>query len=182
MALAALAATACGVGTEGAPHTLDPKSVPFGLLAPATSTTTTTRPAETQLVIYLFGSQSLVPVTRTTPAPVTAQAVLQALSSPPTPSESNAGLTSPISSATPLKFDSARAGTVAVDVPASFESLGGQDQIVAAAQLVFSLTAVSGTTGVVILVGGQPAQVPTSGGGLSQGPLIRADYAPLGPG
>ena len=184
LGLVVLMSAACGIGTEAAPHHLDRQGVPFGLLAPATTTTTpTTEPVAAQVTIYLEATtQKLVAVARKTSMPPTIQDILEALSAGPTSTESSRGLTSPISSASPIKLDAFRAGNVSVDVPASFESLGGQDQIVAAGQLVYSLTGLPGVTGVVLLVAGQPTQVPTSGGSLSSGPLTRNDYVALATG
>ena len=68
-----------------------------------------------------------------------------------------------------------------IDVGASFADLGGQSQIVAAAQVVFTATALPGVTAVSLTVGGQQTQVPTADGSLSHGPLTRADYAGIGP-
>lgn len=178
---ATLVLAGCGVGAERSPHKLDSRGVPFGLLAPATSTTTTTQVAESTVIIYLQGTQRLVPVVRTVPSSAGIPAVLKELGTGPSPAESGQGMTSPISSAAPLSLLSLRAGIASGDAPPSFEALGGQDQIVAAAQLVFTLTGLPGVTGVALLVGGQPTQVPTAGGSLSQGPLTRTDYTSLGP-
>lgn len=179
---AAVALAGCGVGAERSPHKLDRRGVPFGLLAPATSTTTTTQVAESTVVIYLLGTQRLVPVVRSVPSPAGIPAVLRELSAGPSTAESGQGITSPIASAAPLKLVSVKGGIASVDAPPSFGALGGQDQIVAAAQLVFTLTGFPGVSGVDLLVGGQPTQVPTAGGSLSEGPLTRADYSALGPG
>jgi len=181
MAVALLLLAGCGVGAETSPQKLPPDAVPFGLLAPATTTTSTMPTAESGVVVYLDRTQRLVPVSRAVPAPATLQDTLAELDAGPTPSESAQGLTSPISAVAPLRVVTVRAGLASVDVPAGFETLGGQDQIVAAAQLVFTLTGRPGVTGVVLLVDGQPTQVPTAGGSLSQGPLTRASYSSLSP-
>lgn len=179
---ATLTVQGCGVGPEASPHRLDPRTVPFGLLAPATTTTTTTQVAESPVVIYLYGTQRLVPVRHTVPSPPRLTDVLKELGTGPSTAESTQGITSPISTAAPLRLLSLRNEIASVQVPASFEALGGQDQIVAAAQVVFTLTGLPGVTGVELLVDGQPTQVPTGNGSLSQGPLTRADYKALGPG
>lgn len=171
----------CGVGTETVPHRLDPKGVPFGLLASATTTTSATPGAQAHVVIYLLARQHLMAVNRAVARTPDATAALKELGTGPSAAESAEGLTSPISSAAPLRLEAVRSGVASVNVPSSFESLGGQDQIVAAAQIVFTLTAVPGVSGVVLLVDGQATQVPTAGGSLSRGPLTRADYAPLTP-
>jgi len=133
------------------------------------------------ITIFFEIGQRLAGVSRTVAAPATVPEALNALERGPTAAESDDGLTSPLSSSAPLRLDSLQAGMASIDAPIAFESLAGQDQIVAAAQLVFTLTGLPGVTGVVLLIEGQPAQVPTAGGSLSEGPLTRADYASLGP-
>ena len=59
---------------------------------------------------------------------------------------------------------------MSIELPISFESLGGQDQQVAAAQIVFTVTTFTGIKGVRFLVGGQVAHVPTGDGSLTRGP------------
>jgi spore germination protein GerM len=70
-------------------------------------------------------------------------------------------------------------GVVSVNLPLSFENLGGQDQTVAAAQIVFTVTTFSGVQGVRFLVAGQAARVPNGNGGLTPGPSTRKDYSAL---
>jgi spore germination protein GerM len=72
-------------------------------------------------------------------------------------------------------------GSALVELPSDFTDLGGQDQIFAAAQLVYTATAFPGVDQVSILVNGQLAEVPTANGSLSPGPLRRTDYTALAP-
>ena len=172
----------CGVGPQAAPEKIDPKSVPYGLLA-ASGKVTTTVPgsAGAEAIIYLEGKQRLVPVERPVPEPVTIGSALRQLVSGPTATQSSLGLTSPASAVGPFHAGPVRNGVVSVDLPLSFENLGGQDQIVAAAQIVFTATASGLAKGVLFLVDGQAAQVPGDRGNLIQSPVTRAAYSLLAP-
>ncbi len=171
----------CGVGAESAPQPLDPKAVPYGLLGPTSSPKTSDPGLLTaRVTVYMEGdSGRLVPVRRDVAWPATISAILGQLAAGPTAGESSHGLVSPASSVGPFGVGPVHGGVVAVDLPVSFESLGGQDQQVAAAQIVFTATTFTGVSGVRFLVGGQAAQVPTGDGSLTRGPSTRGDYAAL---
>jgi Sporulation and spore germination len=171
----------CGVGAQSAPQPLDPKAVPYGLLGP-TSSPSTSAPglASARVTVYMEGGTGrLVPVHRDVPWPATLSAILAQLAAGPSGQESSRGLVSPASSVGPFGVGPVRDGVVVVDLPVSFESLGGQDQQLAAAQIVFTVTTFTGVKGVRFLVGGQRAQVPTGDGSLTRGPSTRQDYSAL---
>ncbi len=172
--------SACSVGTDASPQLISRKAVPFGLLAPNTSTTT---PAESAqgMTIFLEVTGHLVTVNRLVPQPATLRSALRALGRGPTSAESAAGITSPVSTASPLTLLSHNGETVVVNVGTSFSALSGQDQIVAAAQLVYTLTLFPGVHQIVIRVGGQRTLVPTATGRISANPLTRSAYASLAP-
>jgi spore germination protein GerM len=64
---------------------------------------------------------------------------------------------------------------------ASFTKLTEQDQVVAMAQLVYTLTLFPEIRAVSVRIDGRPARVPTDKGTLSAGPLHRRDYVALAP-
>ncbi|MHB8328462.1 MAG: GerMN domain-containing protein [Acidimicrobiales bacterium] len=179
LGILALVGTGCGVGTQRASQLLDRRSVPFGLLAPVSSTTTVVVQRGAQVTVYFEGQNGLVPVVRQVPAPATVKAALDQLAKGPTLAEAAGVLQSPVSTVAPPVVKRIHNGTAWVSVPAGFADLGGQGQIVAAAQIVYTATSIAGITAVVLVVNGQPAQVPIAGGTLLQGPLTRADYAVL---
>jgi hypothetical protein len=181
LALVAIVSCSCGVGAQSEPRVIGAAEVPQDLLAPGSTTTSTTAPQPGTTIVYFEGLQRLVAVRRGIHGPVTAGAALAQLATGPTLLESRQGLTSPVSSAAPFDVSPVSAGIVDVGVGASFTSLAGASQIVAAAQLVYTATAVAGVRGVILSVGGQPTQVPTADGSLSAGPLTRADYSAIGP-
>ena len=133
------------------------------------------------VTVYLTSDHGLVAVDRAAPEPVTLRAVLRLLTQGPTFAEQRRGLQSPIATVGGAALRSTTGTTAAVDVPRSFTSLGGQDQIFAAAQLVYTLTGFPGIHGVTVWVAGQRASVPSADGSLLAGPLTRTDYASLAP-
>lgn len=173
---------ACGLSPQASPTALDRRAVPYGLLVPAPSVTTTTVAGApvSPVTLYFEGlDQHLVTVRRLLPSPASIAEALDALAAGPTEGESNRGLVSPASSVGPLVAGPVRKEVVAVYVPLSFESLGGQDQVMAAAQVVYTLTGFPGVRGVVFFVGGQRTQVPNDNGHVTAAPLTRIDYAGL---
>lgn len=177
---AGLLLCACSIGTDASPQQIPRKSVPFGLLAP-NSSTTVPEAATDGITVFLEVESHLITVNRLVPAPATIRSALRALGRGPTSAESAAGITSPVSTAGPLSMISHSGNTVVVNVGGSFSALSGQDQIVAAAQVVYTLTLFPGVHQVVIRVGGQRTLVPTATGRISSSPLTRSAYASLAP-
>jgi spore germination protein GerM len=178
---AAAGLTGCGLGAQSSPQALDPKNVPYGLLAPASSPRTSVPGLiMAQVTIYLEGAnEHLVPVHREVAWPASLAAILNQLVEGPTGRESSRGLVSPASSVGPLGVGPVHNGVVPLELPVSFENLGGEDQTVAAAQIVFTVTTFFGVRGVHFYVGGQAAQVPNGNGSLTPGPSTRRDYSAL---
>ena len=180
--VAAAGLAGCGVEAQSSPEALDAKSIPYDLLrhqAP-TEPSAPRNGVTASVTLWLEGSnQHLVPVLADVPWPSTIGALLNALAEGPTEQESERGLLSPASSVGPLTSGHVRRGVVPVDLPASFENLGGSDQLIAVAQIVYTLTAFPGVKGVSILVAGQRAQVPNANGKLVAGGLTRSDYSAL---
>ena len=180
VALLALGVSACGLGVDASPRLVNPKQVPFGLLRPSTPTTSPAFVGQ-YATIYLEGPQRLVAVSREVPAPVTAARVLTALGQGPTSVEASEGLQSPISTAAPLTIWRIGTTSLTVNVAKAFTTLAGQNQAIAVAQLVYTLTALPGIDSIGIRINGKRAKVPTGKGTLSGGPLDRADYATVAP-
>lgn len=179
-----LALAGCGVGAEASPTIVPSDQVPRALTAHPTSRTTATPPSG-YVSVYLVGPERLVAVSVLVARPVTVARALAALAQGPTSAEAANGLESPASSAAPISdvgTVTSTAGTVVtVDMGSSFTTLGGQDQILAAAQVVFTVTAFPSVSAVRLKIAGKAASVPTATGSLSSQPLTRADYANLAP-
>jgi len=179
-AVAGLVLCGCAIGPERTAHVIDRSRIPHGLLDPSPTAPPGTAPTE-NVTLYFESAQGLVAVARAARRPVTLRAVVRLLARGPTVSERSAGVQSPLSTGRPITLRSLVNDVATVDLPADVTDLGGQDQIVAVAQLVYTITAYPGVDAVTVLVNGIPATVPTANGSLSAGPLRRADYAELAP-
>lgn len=162
----------------GIPADRHPVAVPGGVVRPALGPTATTPTPATRAAVYFVQAEHLVPVVRsTTRADV--QAVLDALFSGPTESELAAGLRTAISPQTTVRSVRIDASTVVIDLTTTFVEVGGQEQILALAQIVLTATANPGITDVRFQLEGQTVEVPRADGTLSSGPLTASDYASL---
>ena len=176
-------ATACGIPTDASPHPIPSNQVPFGLLKTPPPTTTTTVPAvSVPATVYLVApDQHVTPVRRDLAVPATLTQVLDALLEGPTAAESAAGIQSFLSGQGIRVSATLSGGVATVNFDTNPVQVVGPAQVLAVAQVVFTATAQAGVTGVVFRIGGAPIQVPNGLGGLVNGPVGRADYAPEAP-
>jgi spore germination protein GerM len=183
VAVAAVALTACGVPNDSSPRSLPADAVPFELLAPdSTGVTTTTLVAvSAEVPIYLVGADRLVAARRLVESPVELINVLQALLAGATADEGAAGLRSAIIGSTQLISVRSQSGVATIDLTGDFATIGGQDQILAVAQLVFTVTALPGIVGIKLSLDGRAVEVPRGDGTLTQDPLKPADFAVFAP-
>lgn len=175
-----LLASACGISNQESARRIPDDAVPFGLLTgrpSAADPATTGRP----VTVFLLGTfDRLVPIERRVPPSAQLSAVVKVLGAGPTKNEVGLGLSSPLP---PRQVDSATSsrGVAQVDLEASFADLPSQDQSVAIAQLVFTLTAQAGIGRVSFTLDGQPVEVPRGDGALTTDPLVREDFPDLAP-
>jgi spore germination protein GerM len=177
-----LALTGCGLGAQSAPEPLGPPRTTPHQLVGRTSQPDKPVPGIVPALVTIFlegRHEHLVPVRSEVPWPATMAALLGQLAAGPTAIESRRGLVSPASSVGPFGVGRVHDGVVPVDLPVSFENLGGEDQTMAVAQIVFTVTTFPGVKGVRFLIGGQAAHVPNGNGSLTAGPSTRKDYAGL---
>lgn len=170
---AALLAAGCGIPAD--PH---PVAVPGGVVRPALGPTTTTPTPATQATVFFVQAEHLVPVARSTIRP-DMQAVLQVLFSGPTEAELAAGLRTAISAQPNVRSIATEGSSAVIDLTSTFVEVGGEEQILALAQIVLTATAAPGITSVRFQLEGQAVEVPRADGTLSSGPLTATDYASL---
>lgn len=130
--------------------------------------------------VFLLRDSRLAAVNRQVPAPLTADKAITEIGRGPTPLERSRGLRSALPGSVRLL------GTVAHDVPLidvteSLAGVGGEEQILALAQLVFTLTGLPSVNGVSFARDGRQVEVPTGDGELKRGPLRRQDFAAVAP-
>ena len=173
---------ACAVSTQDRASVAGERSVPFGLLdadAPPLVPTTVAGPAAEAVQLCFVRDGRLAPVVRPLDAPVDPEDAVAALASPPT------DLPETVRTAVPdpqvIRDITVAAGVARVDLAASIAELGGDDQLLAVAQIVCTLTARPGVGQVAFALEGLPTEVPRGDGSVVSQPVSRDDYAPLLP-
>lgn len=179
--------SACGVGPEAQPRALPPEAASaVDVPTPATSPDRAGLLAE----LWFVADDTLVPVNRTTPEPLSAEDKLAALEAGPTAGELSQGLRTALTSVTPdvpLVATAASRGVgvdvtpvdTAVVLSPEFDSLPPTEQSLILGQIVLTLTSEPGSRVVFVNETGTPVGVPLPNGRLTSGPVSSADYAAL---
>jgi spore germination protein GerM len=169
----------CGVPADGTATPRDPDDVRFGLLDPEPPAPPVG--AGSPISVYLVVDEDapvLAPVDRRVPAPVDLSERLLALVEGPTEAERQAGLTTAIpADVDVIESVSVNGGIAEVELDAEFGSIPAEDQVIAIAQVVYTLTAAPGVGRVSFLVDGEPVDVPRGDGTLTSDSVSRDAYA-----
>lgn len=182
LVVAVVALAACGAPTSERVEIADPQDVPFGLLEPD-RVPVALQPGPGAVVrIHLFDPDrsALVAVTRQV-ARSGVDAIVRELEAEPTDAESSIGLRSALIDIDAVAAVDVEGSTAVVGLHESFTSLGGSEQVVAIAQLVYTLTARPDIEQVSVTIDGESVEVPRDDGTLTRNPLTRADYASFSP-
>ena len=148
----------------GIPRDQEPIRTPGGVVLPAVAPSDSLPPAgaavpETDVAVFLVRAEHLVKVVRSARrADLTG--VLNVLLAGPTEPELVAGIRTAISPQTDLRSAHLEGDTAVVDLSAAFVEVGGQEQILAVAQVVLTATAVPGVGRVRFLLEGQGVEIP----------------------
>jgi hypothetical protein len=185
LAAVSLGTVACGIPTASSPTPIAKSDVPYHLLNPPTTTTTGpgTPPAVgvAEQIFLVAPDGHLVAATREVAVPASLSQVLGALLAGPTATESASGIQSFLT-LTGLEVTVTQSGGVAtVHFSADPVQVVGPDQVLAIAQVVYTVTQQPGITGVSFEIAGKPVGVPTAAGAQVPGPVGRADYVPQAP-
>jgi spore germination protein GerM len=172
-ALVAVLVAGCGVAPDDRPEEVTTEP------APASAVGTGTPGSGPLLTIYLVRGDELTPVVRRTSTRTTAVA-LELLVEGPTRAEAAAGIRTALAPEVVGVVDTLPDGTLTLSLTRGFTGLTGGNQLLAVAQVVWSLTALPGTTAVRFTVEGVPVEVPTDDG-LTASPVERDDYASVAP-
>ncbi|MCV2487838.1 GerMN domain-containing protein [Geodermatophilus sp. YIM 151500] len=169
-----LAAAGCGVDPEQAPEEIQVSAVPDARPAPDGAA------GGSEVTLFFVRGSRLEPVQR--PADrVDRETALELLADGPTPAEVAAGLRTALLPQ-PLVPQPPATGADAVTVVVSreFTGVAGGDQMRAVAQVVFTVTELSGPEQVRFATADGPVEVPTDQG-LTVVPVDRDDYASVAP-
>lgn len=180
----ALLVAGCGIPDDSQARRVPRNDVPFDLLASgAVETTTTTVPSRPEpVVVYFHSGGHMVPVTREVQSPATAEKALQALIKGPTAAEAKRGLRTSIGrSTTILSATVGDGGIVTIDVTNSFHVSSQTETIFAAAQMVYTATALEEVRGVKFTLEGERATIYQGDGQQTGYPVSRLTYPLLAP-
>jgi hypothetical protein len=168
-----LAVAGCGVEPQAGPEPLDvsppPPAEPSGL----------PEPDGPRVTVYFVRGAALAPVVRAT-AGSDADAAVQQLVAGPTRPEVLSGLRTALAPQALEVDERPVGGLTTVAVTREFTGVSGGNQLLAVAQVVWTLTELPGTTEVRFLVDGAPVEVPTDEG-LTDEPVDRGDYGSVAP-
>ncbi|GHJ46896.1 hypothetical protein Cs7R123_42380 [Catellatospora sp. TT07R-123] len=170
----ALTAAACGVPTEDTARPLAPPDGPQSVTEPVTRTS---GPASEHL--YLVNNGSLIRVERRLSAAPSVQQLVDDLMAGPTESEEDFGFTSALLGTHIIGKVDVTSTTAVVDLSSTREDTGRNDDVLAFAQVVCTLTARPGIRRVAFTREGHPVGVPRADGALTDTPLTCADYTSL---
>lgn len=163
----------CGVEPQDRPQVL---TIPVPEVSAAGERTEAYGPA---LTVYFVQGVTLAPADRGT-AIADARSALELLARGPTRVEVIGGLRTALAPQPLLADEGVPGGITSVSVTREFTGITGGNQLLAVAQVVWTLTDLPGTTQVRFLVEGVPVEVPTDGG-LSDQPVGRDHFRSVAP-
>jgi hypothetical protein len=173
----------CGIPTQESARKVSPGAVPFHLLDPATATTTTVPADSSTISVQVFFARDgrLVPVERQVLGPLTPAPLMAALLGGPRDVEVADGIRSPLQSFGVVRAVEVSGGIAAVDLGTEFSATAPQDQPLALAEIVYTLTAMPGVGRVSFTLVGAVVDVPRGDGSLTNESVSRDDYRQLAP-
>lgn len=165
----------CALDEERHAQVVPADAVPFGLTeadAPPLLPLPPEAPAATASVCFLEGS-ALTVVDVAVEQPVDLGQLVAALADPP---DDARALRTAVGDPSPVRSVGVSGGVAQVDLTPSISTLGGEEQLLAVAQIVCTLTGQPGVGLVSFTVDGAPTDVPRGDGSLTSGAVSRDDY------
>jgi spore germination protein GerM len=177
--LVALTAGGCGLPPSGTVTRVDPTTVPYQLLESSPPNPTNQDSGGRPVRIYLVAGDRLVSAKRQVFGNNVPSAAVRSLFLGPSPLETRRGLTSDVPAQTHLISLDVRGATATLDLTSAFGTVGGTAQVLAVAQIVYTVTSTRDIKSVRISINGKPVEVPNGTGSLSSAPRSRSDYRSL---
>ncbi len=178
--LAVTTASACGVSGDDSASKVSNDQVPFGLLHKNSGASPLDTTGSETLVFFVKNGR-LVSAIRGMEPNASPRAVIRELVRGPTKDEVDAGLHSALPEPSAVNRVSVTAGTASVDLARAFATLPSTEQLLALAQLVYTLTARPGIGQVRFTLRGLSTEVPLANGSLVSTSVSRDDYAAVAP-
>lgn len=176
-----LGCAACGLPATGQTQTIDPSGVPFGLLSPSPAELASPKAQGRPTAVYFVRDGRLVTSLRRVDGDNAPAEIVRMLLDGPTRDEAARNITSDIPEGTRLISLDVVGSIATVDVSEQFGTVGGSDQVLAVAQIVYTLTSTGEVRAVQFAIGGKVIEVPDGSGSLASTPRSRADYAQVAP-
>jgi len=129
--------------------------------------------------LYLVREDELVLVTRNLPAPTDLSDVVESLLDGVTDPEARADLRTSIPAGTEVIGMEISGEVLTLDLDREFTAVGGEQEILAIAQIVLTATSVEGVGMVAFEIEGVPTAVPVASGALSETAVSSDDYSDL---
>lgn len=168
-----LALVACGIPIESEPE-------PFDVVMPPADDNQSSRPGDlAPVAMYLVGDDLVVQVTRDLPSPPSLTVVFESLLGGVTQAERSANLRTAIPPGTETLSVTEDGSVLRIDLNRVFAAVGGEEEILAVAQIVLTATSIEGVDLVAFQLDGVPTDVPVASGALSVDPVGAADYSAL---
>ena len=169
----AVVVTACGI-----PFETEPEAVEVEVAVAADDATPT--PGDVAAVsVYLVRDNALVHVTRNLPSPPASGVIFESLLGPVAEPEQRAGLRTAIPPDTQVIALKEDGTLLQIDLSREFASVGGEEEILAVAQIVLTASSIEGIDLVTFALDGVPTGVPVASGALSDNPVGARDYESL---
>jgi len=175
----AVALSGCAVSTQDDARRARDSDVPFELLDPQAPALAppSSEPATEQVSLCFLRDGRLVFVGQDLPPPVTLEAAVRALTAPPPAIRPpvRTALTEP----SIIREVRVLGGIARVDLFPTVSTLPADQQLLAVAQIVCTLTGRPGVGQVSFTLAGAPLSVPKGDGSLVTSPVARDDYGAL---
>lgn len=167
----------CAVGAQASPVPLAGGRLPTAVRVPGPAGS---GPGHIGAVFFLKGDR-LAAQLAWLPSRDPVDQALADLVAGPAPSDAGAALRTALPGSVDRLDSTLTDGVAVVDLPTTLDRLGAHNEILAVAQIVFTVTAQPGITGVRLTSGGAPMEVPTGSGRLVSRAVTRQDYPGLAP-
>jgi spore germination protein GerM len=173
----------CGVESQERSREVDAAEVPFGLLESGTTTVPERQegavPQVSVELCFVDDEGDLVVVSSAPAADSTLLATTRLLVDPPDPSVVGEDLSTSIAESDAIRSVDLTDGVAEVELDPAFTSLPAEEQAIAVAQLVCTLTGQAGVGQVGFAIDETAVEVPRGDGSLTRDLVARADYAEL---
>lgn len=177
--VALVVAVSCGVPIEDHAQATPAEALPYGLGEPDSGTAADTDPGSGNGVVFLVADDRLRPVVRTVEPATDLNVLVAALTDAPSEREAASGLRRALPSRDLLGEVSRSANLATIELEPDFDELPPEEQILALAQLVYTLTELDLIDRVRFARDGEPLAIPTADGSLVERPVTRYDYRSL---